>query len=39
VTSDQLLIPAMVVFALLVTGLVLTVMEFKNMDKKQSQKR
>jgi len=33
-SSDQILIPAMIVFGLLVVGLVLTVMEFTRLQKK-----
>jgi hypothetical protein len=31
--SDQILIPAMIVFGLLIVGLVLTVLEFKRLNK------
>jgi hypothetical protein len=31
--SDQILIPAMLVFGLLIVGLVLTVLEFKRLNK------
>ena len=34
--SDQILIPAMIVFGLLVVGLVLTVMEFTRLQKNTS---
>ena len=32
--SDQILIPAMIVFGLLVIGLVLTVLEFRHLHRK-----
>lgn len=33
-TTDDLLFPAMIVFGLLIIGLVLTVIEFKNLQSK-----
>jgi len=33
--SDQVLIPAMLVFGLLIVGLVLTVLEFKRLNKEE----
>ena len=33
--SDQILIPAMLVFGLLIVGLVLTVLEFKRLNKEE----
>jgi hypothetical protein len=33
--ADQILIPAMLVFGLLIIGLVLTVLEFKRLGKKE----
>jgi hypothetical protein len=32
-SSDQILIPAIIVFGLLIVGLVLTVLEFKRLNK------
>jgi hypothetical protein len=38
-TTDDLLFPAMIVFGLLIIGLVLTVIEFKNLQSKDKKNK